>query len=192
MVATKPLEAAQPSKKLITAEEFLELPKSLNKPELVDGEVVEMSPVGMPHGVVQLALGALMQAHVKREKQGKVMSEVGFILTRNPDTVRAPDISFVSAAQLRERPRSEGYYEGYPDLAVEVISPGDRMRDVEEKLQQYFDAGTRLVWLVRPEARVVMMRYPNGRGQILRGEDVLSGEDVLPGFEIKLTDLFDE
>ena len=124
MVATKPRETPPPeSKKLVTAEEFLLMPKSLNKPELIEGEVVEMSPVGGPHGELQITLGAALRPHVKRTKQGKVFAELGFVLSRSPDTVRAPDVSFVSASQLREHPLGEGYYEGYPELPLRSFPP---------------------------------------------------------------------
>ena len=195
MVATKPRETLPPEFEeveadAITAEEFFEMPESVNKRELVNGEVVEMSPDGGPHGRLQMRLGRFSSHTSRRNAQGEIFGDLGFVLSRNPDKVRAPDVSFVSASQLREHPMREGYYEGYPDLAVEVASPNDRLRDVEEKVQEYFDAGTRLVWLVYPVLRVVTVRYPDGRGQTLRGDDVLSGEDVLFGFEVKLTDLF--
>jgi Uma2 family endonuclease len=193
MVAGRPLEASVPSSsELLTAEDLFSLPRTFSRPELINGRLVEVPPSGGLHGLAHSAVGAVLVLYTEQTGQGAVFGRLGFVFSRNPDTVRAPDVSFISSEQLRERPIRDGYYEGYPDLAVEVISPNDRMRDVEEKVQQYFDAGTRLVWLVRPEARVVMVRYPDGRGQMLRESEVLSGEDVLPGFEVKLTELFED
>jgi Uma2 family endonuclease len=193
MVVERPLEASLPSSnELLTAEDLFSLPRTFSRPELNNGKLVQVPPSGGLHGLAHAAVGAVLVLYAERSGQGEVFGRLGFVFSRNPDTVRAPDVAFISTAQLRERPNSDGYYEGYPDLVVEIISPNDRMRDVEEKVQQYFDAGTRLVWLVRPEAQAVMVRYPDGSAQLFRGEDVLSGEDVLPGFEVKLTELFED
>ncbi len=118
--------------------------------------------------------------------------EVDFKLTSNPDTVRAPDVSFVTAERLALVFTEEGFIEGHPDLAVEVTSPGDRVKEIEDKIRAYFAAGTRLVWVAYPDQRAVMVRYPDGRARMLRGDDVLSGEDVLLGFEVRIDELFGE
>ena len=175
---------------LMTAEKFLLMPKGVNKQELVNGEVIELSPVGGPHGRMQIRFGMFMGPHVESNQLGEIFAELGFTLTRNPDVVRAPDVSFISAEQLRRTPLGPGFYSGYPDIAVEVISPGDTIREIEDKIQAYFDAGTRLVWLAYSDRRRVMVRYPDGRGRMLSGDDVLSGEDVMPGFSVPINDLF--
>lgn len=180
------------TKTLVSADEFLLMPKGVNKQELIDGEVVEMSPVGGPHAKLQVRLVLRVGPHLERTRQGEVFVELGFRLSVDPDTVRAPDVAFISAEQLRERPLGQGFYGGYPDLAVEVISPGDTPKEIEDKVQAYFRAGTRLIWLAYPERRTVRVRYPDGRTHVLHSNDVLSGEDVLPGLEVRLSDLFGE
>jgi len=185
-----PIEHEESGKSLVTADEFLLMPKGVNKQELVDGEVIELSPVGGPHGRMQMRFGMYLGPHLQSTQQGEMYAELGFRFARNPDLVRAPDVCFISAEQLRARPMEDGFYDGYPDLAIEVTSRHDTVREVEDKVQTYFDAGTRLVWLVYPERRVVMVRYPDGRGRMLRSNDILSGEDVMPGFEITLDELF--
>ncbi|HXI15520.1 MAG TPA: Uma2 family endonuclease [Chloroflexota bacterium] len=175
---------------LMTAEEFLLMPKGVNKHELVNGEVIELSPVGRPHGRTQARFCMFIGPHVESDRLGEVFVEVGFTLARNPDVVRAPDVSFVSEEQLLRTPLEPGFFAGYPDIAVEVVSPGDTIREIEDKVQAYFDAGTRLVWLAYSDRRRVMVRYPDGRGLMLSGDDVLPGEDVMPGFSVTINDLF--
>ncbi|MDE2992877.1 MAG: Uma2 family endonuclease [Chloroflexota bacterium] len=175
---------------LLTAEEFLAFPESLYKPELVQGEVVEMAPVGGYHSNTQLALGMYPRLHTQRRAQGRVGVELGFILTTDPDTVRAPDVSFISAEQLRTTPLSAGFYPGYPDTAAEVVSPGDAVTQLDAKVQDYLDAGTRLVWVVNPDTRSVAVYSPDGQIRILGADDVLTGGAVLPALEIPVSDLF--
>ncbi len=175
---------------LLTAEEFLAFPESLHKPELVQGEVVEMAPVGGYHSNTQLALGMYLRLHTQRRAQGHVGVELGFILTTDPDTVRAPDVSFISAEQLRTTPLSAGFYPGYPDIAAEVVSPGDTVTQLDAKVQDYLDAGTHLVWVVNPGTRSIAVYSPDGQVRILRADDVLTGGAVLPDLEIHVSDLF--
>ena len=113
-----------------------------------------MSPVGGSHGHTVIKLGGRMDAFVTPRRLGKVFTELGFILARDPDTVRAPDIAFVSAERLGPV-IPVGYIEGAQDLAVEVLSPDDRMSEIQEKVREYLSAGARLVWVVDPQNRAV-------------------------------------
>jgi Uma2 family endonuclease len=176
--------------KLVTAEEFFLMPKGVNKRELVKGKIVEMAPVGGPHADVQAEMTVQMRLHARRTSQGVVVVELGFQLASDPDMVRAPDVAFISAEQLRKVPLVEGFYPGHPDVAVEVVSPGDTLTEIEEKVQLYLRSGTRLVWVVNPTTRVATVYYPDGRARVLRGEELLSGEDVMPGFEVRIGELF--
>lgn len=178
-------------KERITADEFFTLPEGINKRELVDGEVREMAPVSGEHSDTQTELAARMRPHARRHGLGKVLVELGFRLGGDPHTVRAPDVAFISHTQLSAAPLGRGFYSGHPDLAVEVVSPGDSFSEVEDKIQAYLRAGTRLVWIVDPLSRRVMVRYADGRARALGPDDVLSGEDVFPGFEVRVRDLFD-
>ena len=175
---------------LLTAADLLTFPETLHKPELVRGEVVEMAPVGGYHSNTQLALGMYLRLHAQRRRQGHVGVELGFILSTNPDTVRAPDVSFIATEQLRATPLSAGFYPGYPDIAAEVVSPGDTAAQLTAKVQDYLRAGTRLVWVVNPGTRSVAVHTPDGPGRMLGPDDVLTGGTVLPGLRIPVGDLF--
>lgn len=178
------------TKPLMTAEEFIRLPDAEGKQELVGGRVVEMVPVGDSHGIVQLDLGALMRQANRRGGRGRVMVETGFRLARNPDTVRAPDIAYIS----RERhPTVTGsFVDAAPDIAVEVMSPDDRPSDINRKVREYLVAGVNLVWVVNQKRQVVTVYAPGVPARTLRGTDVLSGEDVLPELAVRVGDLFEE
>ena len=175
---------------LLTAEEFLAFPETLHKPELVKGEIVEMAPVGGYHGDTQRKLAMLMGMHVDRGGYGALVVELGFRLAADPDTVRAPDVSFISAEQLRTTPLSAGFYPGSPAIAAEVVSPGDTATQLDAKVQDYLHAGTRLVWVVNPGTRSVVVYSPDGQIRILGADDVLTGGAVLPDFQIHVSDLF--
>jgi Uma2 family endonuclease len=174
----------------MTAEELLALGTS-QRCELVRGELRPMSPSGFEHGAIAIQLGALLLAHVRRQNLGVVLgAETGYTLARGPDTVRGADVSFVSAARVPPGPLTKKFWEGAPDLAVEVISPDDRAGDIEEKVDEYLRAGARLVWVVSPKLRSVTIYRPTGNPQVLRETDELSGEDVMPGFACRVSEIF--
>jgi len=177
---------------LMTAEEFFALPDDGVRRELVCGEVVErdMAPPGEQHGDVQLELGLRMRLHARREKLGRVTAETGFRLATDPDTVRLPDVAFVSAARLPPGPPRAGLVPGAPDIAVEVVSPSDTLTQMQRKVQSYLDAGARLVWVVDPATQTVTAYRPDGSARVLRQDDLLSGEDVMPGFAVRVGELF--
>lgn len=136
-----------------------------------------------------MQVGALLDAHVRRLGLGTVLVEAGYVLRRMPDTVRGPDVSFVSVARLPPDQIPETFIPGAPDLAVEVISPGSRWFEIEEKVADYLAGGARLVWLVDPRARGVVVRYPDRPPAVLSEADTLDGEDVVPGFTVPVTEL---
>lgn len=176
------------TKTLVTAEQ---LPQIANgrRMELVRGELVEMTPVGRKHGRQVLLLASWLVPFVSSKNLGEFGTEVGFILQRNPDIVRAPDISLISSAR-RGSADEDGFYEGAPDLAVEVLSPGDTASEVQEKVREYLAAGARLVWLVDPKSQTVTAYYPSGDAHVYSGNDEVPGNDVLPGFSFRPFDLF--
>jgi Uma2 family endonuclease len=175
---------------LITAEELEAMPGG-ERLELVRGELVEMPPVGEEHGGSTLLLGSWIVSFVRKNKLGKAGAEWGFILSRDPDVVRAPDVAFVSKSRLKPG-RRKGYFEGAPDLAVEVVSPSDRFGDVQEKVHEYLDAGSRLVWVVDPGRRTVTVWRPNRQAREFRANQKVAGEEVLPGFSFRVNDLFED
>lgn len=178
------------AKTLLTADDFYTLPSREGKQELVRGGVVEMALAGGEHGDVQLELGMRMRLHAKRTRQGYVIDEVGFRLATAPDTVRAPDVAFITAARFPAGRLPETYIDGAPDIAVEVISPNDPPSEIEEKVQEYLEAGARLVWVVDPSTRTVAVHSPDRSPRLLRNDEVLSGEEVLPGFAVRVAELF--
>lgn len=175
----------------MTAEQLAELPADGRRLELIDGELRTMAPAGGKHGQVALSIGRLVANHVHDNKLGRCYAaETGFVIRRDPDTVRAPDLAFVSKACLSGEADS-GFLDEIPDLVVEVVSPSDRASDVTQKALVWLDFGVRLVWVIDPRARLVTVHQPGDVIGLVRGEDaVLDGGDVLPGFRVALSDLF--
>ena len=182
------------AKTLITAEELLNIPES-DKYELVKGELVEMPPVGDIHGyIVSMSLGRMLANHVIEKNLGLVLTEVGFHLRHSPDTVRAPDVAFVSSMSPEEM--TGGFINVPPDLVVEVVSPNDKADELSKKVTDYIDEGVKLIWVVYPDQRKIETYYKRGSGKgshqfnILTEKDTLSGEDVVPGFYCVVSEIF--
>lgn len=183
--------------RLLTADDLWELahqPENAGKRfELVEGALREMSPVGGTHGVVALTIGALLLAHVRQERLGVVTVETGYFHSGDRRSVFAPDVAFISSARAPV-PFPDRYVPVMPDLAVEVISPGDSEPETLQKLQRYFAAGTRTVWTVYPNERAVYVWQPAAEGGLharpLGPDDMLTGGDVLPGFAVPVRELF--
>lgn len=176
-----------------TAEELLAA-GDLGPCELVRGEIVMMSPAGFEHGVLTQRIAAILHAFVSARGLSVVTAaETGFLLSRSPDTVRAPDAAFVAAARV-PRGRTVGYFDGAPDLAVEVMSPTDlhdaaaRAR-AEAKLQAWLDAGCREAWAIDPSSRTISIYRPAAPISILRGSDTLSSA-VLTGLTFAIAEIF--
>lgn len=174
------------TKALVTAQQLYEMGSDARF-ELVQGELVPMSPVGGQHGYLVIRLGSRLENFVEKHKIGWVGTETGFVLSHNPDVVRASDIHFLT--NKRERPRS-GFYEGAPDLAAEILSPSDKASEVLGKVKEYLSAGTRLVWVLDPQGKTVMAYLPSGNAHLYSGDQQVSGEEVLPGFSFRCGDLF--
>ena len=178
--------------KLMTADELLRLPRGRYRYELVKGELIQMAPAGAKHGVIAIHIGALLDGHVRRSKLGIVCAaETGFILARNPDTVRAPDASFVSRARIPREGMPEAFWPIAPDLAVEVVSPGDTASEVQTKVVEWINAGTRLVWVIDPKTQTVTVYRSLANVRVLTLSDKLDGADVVPGFEIAVKELYE-
>lgn len=182
-----------PEKTVTTAEALLRLPTGLGERyELVKGELKIMSPAGFEHGEIAMALGERLRAYVRKKHLGAVpAAETGYRLRTNPDTVRAPDVSFVSKARREKLGRLKGYFPGAPDLAVEVVSPDDAAELVKSKVKEYFDAGSKLVWIIYPETRDIVVFRSARKSEVVSFEDTLDGGDVLPGFTCPVRELFE-
>jgi Uma2 family endonuclease len=164
-----------------TAEELWRVPDNGFRYELARGKLIRMPPVGPEHGRTAVDLAGPLREHVERHRLGWVMVEVGYRLERDPDTVRAPDVSFLAASRIPPTGLPPGYVEGSPDLAAEVVSPDDTAAGIEEKVQEL---------VVYPRTRTVTAYGPDGGARVLRGDDVIEGGDVVPGFALSIRALF--
>jgi Uma2 family endonuclease len=179
--------------KPITAEEFIEMPEPPDgsKQELVRGEIVMLPPPGFQHGEVQVNVATLLKPHVRAHRLGRITVESGVVIERDPDTVRGPDVAFWSVERLPFDQCPQGYPEVAPDLCVEVLSPSRRLRDIREKIQEYFTRGVRMVWIVDPHNRTISVYRSADEGRLLHETATLSGEEVLPGFTCRVAEFFD-
>jgi Uma2 family endonuclease len=174
---------------LMTAEELIKLPRGRFRYELVKGELLTMSPAGEEHGAVIINLALPLAQHVKSHNLGRVYgAETGFKLESEPDTVLAPDIAFIKAEHLGSL--SKGYRVGAPDLAVEVISPGESKSKIEKKVERWVQGGALAVWLVNPQSRTVTVCRLNAERMLLWEKDMLTGDDIVPGFSFPVSENF--
>ena len=171
---------------LMTAEELMHLDDS-HRHELIKGDLLTMSPVGFPHGAVTMSLSALLYSHVKANNLGALVPEVGFKLESNPDTVLAPDIAFISRERLGIT--TPGFCAGPPDLAVEVMSPGDTKLEVARKTALWLELGAKSVWNVNPRKRTVEVNRADGQKKLFHQTDELL-DDTVPGFRVKVSEIF--
>jgi Uma2 family endonuclease len=180
--------AASPPR-LYTPDDLLEMPDG-DRYELVDGRLVELN-MSAKSSLVAGNVTHLLMSHCKPIGLAIVFPEQGYIcFPGKPNRMRKPDVSCVRPDRLTPEQLDEGYLSIPPDLAVEVVSPNDRAVDLEEKLDDYRDAGIPLVWIIYPPRKVRILRP--GRPPVDLGpDDELTGEDILPGFRCRVADLFD-
>jgi Uma2 family endonuclease len=176
---------------LTTAEELLKLPRGRFRSELVRGELRRMAPSGYEHGKVAARLTVALGAYVDEHGLGDVCAaETGFKLESDPDTVLAPDTAFISRGRVDEVGRERGYGSGAPDLVSEVVSPNDRVGEVEQKVESWLSFGVKLVWVISPKLRTVTVYRSHTDVRILTEMHDLDGEDIVPGFRYPGTKLF--
>lgn len=183
-------------KQFISAEAFFEiadLPKyDGRRIELVEGEIVDMPLPNPIHAAVLATLSTKLNMFVTDSESGRVLvGDAPFVLKRDAegrDTLRGLDIAYISAERLPGKlPRSP--LNLAPDLAVEIISPSNKAEDIEKKIEQLFDAGTTLIWIVYPELQHIAVHTNDGTFK-LKESDLLTGGDILPGFEVRVSDIF--
>jgi len=171
---------------LMTADDLLRLPDDGWRHELVRGELRKMSPTGERHGHVAAEIIGSLGPFVKQRRLGRVYaSETGFRLSREPDTVRAPDAAFVRAERVVSTTK---FFEGAPDVAFEVTSPGDSYSEIEEKTLDWLRAGVRAVVIVDPRTKTARVHRSTGPVAVA---DAIELEDIIPGWRLPLADLFD-
>jgi Uma2 family endonuclease len=175
-----------------TPEMLLELQQAASEDMLYEihmGDLIAMPLSGDTASELALEIARLISNLVREYRLGRVTgADGGYILTRDPATLLyAPDVGFI--AKDSAQPRTGKFYEGAPDLAVEVISPHDRAGEIHTKVQNYLKYGTRAVWVVYPDTRTLTVHLANGARTLGVG-DVLDGGDILPGFSLRISDLF--
>jgi Uma2 family endonuclease len=176
---------------IMTADELLKLPRGRFRYELIKGELRTMSPAGDEHSIVIMKLAVPLGHHVQTNKLGVIYgAQTGFKIATGPDTVRAPDIAFVNRARIEQTGVYKGFRPGAPDLAVEVLSPGDTVEEVEEKTAEWLAAGARAVWIVSPKRRTVTVHRSSKDIKVLSEQDELDGEDIVPGFRCRVAEIF--
>ena len=177
------------AKEITTAQQLLRA-RGLGPCELVRGELVMMTPAGSEHGSIAASITASLVTSVKEKRLGRVFgAETGFQIGHDPDTVRAPDVAFVCAERVGPT-LAKGFFQGPPDLAVEVVSPNDRASEVFAKVQDWLDAGCRVVWVVDPETRTVTVYCSREEIKVLGASDSLTAADLLPGFSVPVAEIF--
>ena len=180
------------AKSRMTAEELLRLPNDGKRRELVEGEIREMAPAGARHGNAAATLTILLGQHVRTNRLGAVLAaETGFRICRNPDTVRAPDVSFVARDRVLSEGIPEGYWDIAPDLVAEVVFPNDTAAEVQSKVQMWLRVGVRLVWVGYPDTRSVVVYESLKEISTLTAEDTLGGGAVVPGFGCRVAEIFE-
>ena len=176
--------------KLMTAEELLAMPADGYCYELIRGELIRMAPAGHEHGREGNRVNVSLSVQVYANDLGETyLAETGFVLERSPDTVLAPDVSFVRKEREDAARGVSGYFPGAPDLAVEVISPTDRLTRVADKVQDWLEHGTRMVVVVNPRNRTVQVHTSDGVIELTEA-DTLDGGDVVPGWTMAVADIF--
>lgn len=183
--------ATTPTDRLLTAEELFDMPDDGNFYELVRGRLVQVPPSFFSSSMIATTLASFIAVFVRLHKLGICGGEAGGIKTESdPDTVRAPDFTFISNARLPAGGLPRRFYPTAPDLVVEVMSPSDRTGNLLRKIEEYLAAGTRLAWLILPDERSAIIFHQDRAPITLSGSATLDGEDVLPGFTLPLAELW--
>ena len=176
--------------KLLTADDLLRRHGKGVRGELIRGVLHETMAAGLRHGKIAMLLGAKFVTHVVPAGLGHVFgSDSGVLLERNPDTVREPDLAYVSAERLPLDADVEGYCPVAPDLVVEIKSPSDSEQAVDDKAAMWLSFGVRMALVINPEARTIRVRQPNLPAVILTVDDTLDGGEVLPGFSCPVREI---
>ena len=175
----------------MTGADLLRLPSD-ERYELVRGEPIPMSPTSAAHGIAQVRFASALSEFVEAHQLGYVMSEVGFYLAHDPDTVRGPDVAFVRTERASESDLERGFIEGAPDLAVEITSPSDTVDEMMAKVQEYLAAGAGMVCVITPRTRSMTVYRPDGSAAVLMAAsgDTFDGEGLLSGFSLPVARLF--
>ncbi len=177
------------AKTLLSWEQFEALPEDGNQYELNNGELVTMPPPGRTHSEIIWKISKILSRFVDEKQIGRIHIEIGFILSRKPEiTYRQPDISYLSKARLQAMGDTQ-FFEGAPDLAIEVVSPGNDAAELALKVEQYLAAGSAEVWVFYPKNRSVHVHKADGTVSKLSGTDTIT-TDLFPGWSARIAEFF--
>lgn len=178
--------------KIWTDEEFMALPDNGDRYEIVDGELKIVGNSGMQHGYIASFLGGKLVIHAHDRKLG-IVCDSSTAFKMNSGNKRSPDISFVSKDRLKGLKKlPKGFFDGAPDLAVKVISPSNTFEEIHQKLVEYFESGSRIVWVINPDEESVVVYRGVTPDRLLKKTDFLEGEEVVEGFRCAIAELFTE
>jgi Uma2 family endonuclease len=176
---------------LMTADELLMRPDDGLRHELIKGELRSMAPAGSEHGIVAMRIALTLGVHVEKHGLGAIFAaETGFRIGSNPDTVRAPDVAFISKERYEQVGPTAKFWPGPPDLAVEVLSPSDTYSEVQDKVFDWLEAGTGMVIVADPRKRVVTVYRSLAEIRVLTERGTLEGGNVVPGWSLAVKDIF--
>ncbi len=188
MVTAQPPRTAPAQ--LLTADDLLRMPADDLRSELIRGELCEMPPPGAEHSEIAGRVVSLLRSAVVETGLGRVFTDGGVLVDRDPDTVRAPDVSLFLANRLPLTERVTGYFSVLPNLVVEVQSRNDRQRVLHDKAIMWLNAGVELVWVILPERRSVEVYRTDRTVKTVTDDGLLDGMDVLPEFSCSLDAIF--
>lgn len=173
----------------LSLEEFSRLPHDGERHELNAGELITMPPAKSLHSLIALAVLEALQAYLRQQGLSRAIPEAGYVLSRGPLTVCQPDVSVLSKERIQSTAGDE-YFEGAPELAVEIVSPSDSAEGLQLKVSQYLVAGSKQVWVLYPKSKQVHIFYSDGTSAVLNDTQTLTGGDFLPEFSVQVADLF--
>jgi Uma2 family endonuclease len=178
------------TRSITTADELLHMPDDGMRHELIRGELVTMTRPGAEHGRVAATVGFFLSAHTRKTGCGVTIGEAGFVLARDPDTVRGPDAAFISKERAEAIGRTPKYWPEAPALAVEVISPNDTRREVHDKALEWLAAGSTIVLVLDPPKRTATVYSGEAETHVYGEQDTLDLSDAVPGFSVSVAELF--
>lgn len=180
-----------PDKKIWTDAEFMALNRDGHRYEIVNGELIDMGNSGAKHGYIAVVLSAALFNSVSTQKLGAIFDSSTAFKMKSGNK-RSPDISFMAKERLQGlKDLPDGFLEGAPDLAVEILSPSNTVEEIHNKLVEYFENGSRLVWVIHPkEEYVLVYRSAQQPDRLLKSTDSLNGEEIVPDFTLPIADLF--
>jgi Uma2 family endonuclease len=184
----------EPAERLLTVADLAVLPDELPsgpvKYELEGGKLIVMAPPGDIHGAAQLKAAFQLMLLGENTGHGKARTEVGVVMSRNPDTVLVPDAVFIANRSLPIRTSPEGYLETPPDIAVEVRSKNDSLRGLHRKAEKYLHAGVRVVWILDPGTKTITVFAKDAAPVQLGETGTLTAGEIIPGFSVRVAELF--